>query len=472
MSDAAPKFHTPRDPSRPTLGTLQGAFARIWLGRPLMPWQQRFADVAGELLPSGRPAYQLAICTVQRQAGKSHLEMAQTGERCFSVPGFRAFYTAQTGGDARDQFLKFDEEVVTDTPLARVVTTLKGNGHEVMKFPNRSRFRPMPPVATAGHGKQSDRNSIDEAWAFTLEQGDAILQAMSPTKLTRPGAQTFIWSAGGTAASTWLASLVARGREGDPGICYAEYGIPDDADAEDIDVIAAHHPAVGHTITRESLATMRTEITDPAAWARAAGNRWTEVIGGAIPAPLWETVRHPDPLPPAPPAAIGYGVARAADGSQVAICAAVDLGAGVIGLEMLDVLPTGYRAADHALGWAGSDTIAVARTGSSAGLADELVRARRGGDGVLALSTSQVGAACSNLLDALPRRGYRFRTHPDLDAAVTVAAVRKLGEGGQAFTVRAGGASIAPLEAASLAAWALTHRTRKLGPPIVRLPGE
>jgi hypothetical protein len=470
MSEAAPKVHTPRDPSRPTLGTLQGAFARIWLGKPLLPWQQRFADVAGELLPSGAPAYPLVICTVQRQAGKSHLEMAQTGERCFSVPGFRAFYTAQTGGDARDQFLKFAEEVVDGAPLDQVVTTLKGNGHEVMKFPNRSRFRPMPPVATAGHGKQADRASIDEAWAFTLAQGDAILQAMSPAKLTRPNAQTFIWSAGGTADSTWLASLVARGREGDPRICFAEYGIPDDADAEDLDVIAAHHPAVGHTITRASLETMRTEITDPAAWARAAGNRWTEVIGGAIPGPTWDAVRFTDPLPADAPT--GYGVARAADGSQVAIVAAVQLPGGVIGLEVLDILPTGYKAAEHVLGWARSDTIAVARTGSSAGLADELVRARRGGDGVLALSSSQVGAACSNLLDALPRRGYRFRQHPDLDAAVTVAAVRKLGEGGQAFTVRAGGASIAPLEAASLAAWALTHRTRKLGAPTVRLPGE
>jgi len=471
-----PKFHTPRNHDRPTLGTRQGVWGNIWLRRKWMPWQQRAADVAGELLPDGTPAYGLVVGTLQRQSGKSDLEMVQTGERCFTVPGYRAWYTAQTGGDARDQFLKFDEDVIRregGTPLAGVVRTLRGNGHELMKFPNGSQIRPHPPTEAALHGKQSDRNGIDEAWAFSKEQGAALMQAISPTQLTRPYAQTFIWSAGGTATSDWLAELVARGRAGDPGICYVEYGIPDDLDVNDLDAVARYHPAYGYTVSTASIAKLRTNIPDDGEFARAAGNRWTEIIGGAIPAPLWESVREPDPIPDDAP--VGYGVSRAEDGSQVVIAVAAELPDGSIVVEILEVLPTGYGAAAHVLGWAGGDTIAVAAGGADAGLADELLRLRPGAaekTGLLRLTTTQSGAGVTTLLDALPARAYRFRRHPALDAAVKVAATRTQGDGGKAWAHATGGAPIAPVRAATMAAWAVTHRVRQIAAPTVRVPGE
>jgi hypothetical protein len=173
----SPKFATERNPERPTLGTLQRRFADVWLGpvptcrgcgsqHGLMPWQGYVADVAGELVQDAvtglwRPAYPLVVVTVPRQAGKSHLAAAQVGERCFSVPMYRAWYTAQTGGDARDQFLKFADETLEGTPLASVVRTLRGNGHEAMRYPNGSTWRPHPPTEAAMHGKQSDREDID-----------------------------------------------------------------------------------------------------------------------------------------------------------------------------------------------------------------------------------------------------------------------------------------------------------------------
>ena len=81
LPSVRPKFATPRDPSRPTRGTRQGQFARIWLGQPFMPWQQQLADVAGELRPDGLPVYPMVVATLQRRAGKSHLCMARKGER-------------------------------------------------------------------------------------------------------------------------------------------------------------------------------------------------------------------------------------------------------------------------------------------------------------------------------------------------------------------------------------------------------
>lgn len=458
----SPKFATLRDPSALTLGTMQARFAEVWLGHGFMPWQRYVADVAGELLPSGRPRYPLVVVTVPRQAGKSHLAMAQVGERCFSVPKFRAWYTAQTGQDAADQFLKFHTEVVVGTPLERVVTTRVGNGKQSMTFPNLSTLRPFPPTEEAMHGKQGDRDDIDEAWAFTDYEGESLLQAIAPTQLTRPNAQTWIWSAGGTAASTWLAELVARGRAGDPDMAYFEWGMPDDMPVSDLEGIARHHPAYGHTIDLEAIRRLRANLTNDAAFARAAGNRWTEVIGGAIPEDQWADARHAAAMPDE--GSLGWGAARAADGSQVVVAAATELPTGEILAEVVDVLPA-HGAAAAVKAWAAGATLAVARNGASASLADDLERLRVD---LLPMTGQAETAAVGSLLDGLAARAYKFRPHPALDGAVLVTGKRRTTGGGFVWAPTAAGAPIAALEAVTQAAHARKHLRAPIGKPETR----
>lgn len=491
------KFGTPRDPSRQTLGGLQAAFSDVWLGRTLMPHQRYIADVCGEVLPSGLPAYTMALITFQRQGGKSALAMAQTGERCFTRPGFHAWYTAQKRKDARDQFLSFCDDVVADTPLALALAplnnggvALRGNGTEVMKFPRASWLRPHEPSEESLHGKQSDRNDIDEAWAFSKERGEALIQAIGPTQVTRPGAQTFVWSAGGTAASTWLASLVARGRDlvagytstatgllvpngeatlggadGDPlrgqRLAYFELGIPDDADPEDLDVVAEHHPAYGHTVSMESLEALRTTFGDDSSgWARAAGNRWTEVIGGSIDAASWRASAYPDEVPDNGEP-LGWGAARAEDGSMVAIASATfvddpDRGRLVV-VEVVDVMAGAYGASDRVRDWVGRDVVAVDPSGPSATLSDALDEVLDE-EHLIKMTSRTMSAACANVVDNLGPRTYRYRPNTHLDAAVAVVGKRNVADGGYVWGRLASGAPTAPLEAATLAVWALTHR--------------
>lgn len=461
----APKFATPRDFDAPTLGHRQGKFARIMLGAPFMPFQQYIADVGGELQLDPEtglwlPRYTTCLVTVQRQAGKSHMSMARNGERCFSNRRYKSWYTAQTGQDARDQFLKFYDENVCGSPLEALVKLKRGRGEEMLVFPNGSTMRPHPPTEEKLHGKQSDSNDIDEAWAFEQLEGRALTQAIGPTHLTRPGAQTWIWSAGGTANSTWLAELVAKGRSGeDPRMFFAEFGIPDDADAEDLQVIYDHHPAAGHTVTMSALESLRSEFGDDApGWARAAGNRWTEIIGGAIRADDWKAMRWTQNIPDE--ARVGYGTARAADGSSVAIVAAAEVD-GLIVCELLDELPTAYLAAEHVAAWAIDGPLAVNPNGPSAALAGELDS--RKVRNLMPLSGQHASASVVNLLDSVPLRGIRFRPHPGFDNAVKVAGTRNTGDGGKDWARVAAGASIAPLEAAALAAWAVRHGPRRGG---------
>lgn len=462
-----PKFATLRDPDAPTRGTKQALFADRMLGCPFMPVQSYIADVSGELLPDGRPRYPLVVVTMQRRGGKSHLSMSQIGERAFSVSGFRAWYTAQSGGDARDAFLKFHEETVAGSAMELFTRTLVGNGREVMKFANGSTFRPFPPTEAALHGKETDRVDADEAWAFTEEEGRALLQAIGPTQLTRPGGQIFIWSAGGTAASTWLADLVARGRGGDPTLAYFEWGIPDDADAEDLDVIAANHPAYGHTIDMASLRALRQTFGDDAAgWARAAGNRWTEVIGGAIPADVYEGAQWADPVPEGTP--VGYGAATSLDRTETAIVAAVELDDGRVVVEVIDVVPHGHGVHDKVASWCHDGPAAVDPVGPSATLWDNLRTRTR--TNVMPLTTGDVTAACAGFGDGLADGSIKVRRHPALDAAVAVAVKRNVRDGAFVWARRAAGASVAALEAATLAVWAVRHRPPATGEPFIYFP--
>lgn len=454
-----PKFATPRDFSRPTRGGRQGQFAKIWLGKPLFPYQQYIADVAGELDPlTGLPVYRLVLVTMQRQAGKSHLCMARAGERCLTCAGWKSFYTAQTGGDAQDQFLKFADEIVAGSPLEHVVTTRRGNGKADMTFPRNSVIRPIPPTETAGHGKQSDDFDVDEAWAFSEEEGKAIMTALAPAQLTRHHSQIWIWSAGGTAASTWLANLVARGRAGDPDMAYFEWGVPDDLDITDLDAVAAHHPAMGHLITVDSLRALRTKLDDDAAFARAAGNRWTEVIGGAIPFATWETLRWDLDIPDDAP--VGYGAARAENGQHVVIAAAADVD-GTVVAEVIEVVPV-HEGAEVVKHYAAGEALVIDPTGPSRALLDAVqllgVETKKftGGDG---------SAACTNVLDAVASRAYRYRKHDALDDAVRVAGTRRTGDGGKAWAVAAAAKPIAALEAVTAAIWALKHRDAPAAQP-------
>lgn len=458
-----PRFATARDPGRRTVG---GAVARIAgaLGRPLMPWQQHVADVGGEVDDAGRFAYPLVIVTVQRQSGKTTLDLAQSVQRCLQGPKRKVWHTAQTGQDARKKWGELAEDIMA-SPLRSAIAgrPRRTNGAESLEFINGSKLRPHPPTRDSLHGEQSDTNNIDEAWSFDEIQGGDLFQAITPTQATRPGAQTWIYSTRGDRSSVWFHGLLDRAYAGEPGIALFDWSIPDDADPSDLQVIAEHHPAFGHTIDMQSLERAQATLA-PGEFARAFGNRATGAGERVIPLEAWSAAQTEATVPAGRAA---YGLAVSRDGTAGALVAAVTDAAGVPWVEVLEHRPGRSWLVDVAvrLRDAGQG-IAVDRRGPAAPVADQLELA---GVDLLPLQGPDYAAGCQDIFDRIThtvpdeadpevmvaRPRIRIRSHEALDIAADIAGRRLLGDGAWVWSRTRSAGDLSTLEAATLAAWAV-----------------
>jgi hypothetical protein len=263
--------------------------------------------------------------------------------------------------------------------------------------------------------------------------------------------------------------LVARGRAGDPSIAYFEWGVPDDLpvpQADDHELLrewAEYHPAFGHFVSLDSFVALRKDIDDDDDFARAGGNRWTSIIGGGIDRDTWAGVRTELDIPA--DAAVGYGAARAADGTHVVVAAAAELD-GVVVVEVVDVMPS-YRAGVRVRQLVDGEQLAIPLNGPSSVLVDELDELVDDDRQLIKMSTRDESAACASITDSFDSRGIRFRQHPALDAAADAAALRSVGDGGKVWARSSSAAPIAALEAATNAVHALGHRAVLTGSPVV-----
>lgn len=445
-----------------------------------MPWQRYVADVLGEVDDRDVLVHPFGVVSVQRQAGKTQLDLAQSVHRCLWKPRARVWHTAQTGQDAAEKWWELVEAVL-DSPIRDLVRgkPRKSAGSQELVFVNGSKLRPHPPTRDGIHGKQVDLGNIDEGWSFDEERGAELLQAIVPGQATRPGAQTIVWSTMGDAASTWFHGLVEAAELGEsviedvPPPAGFIWGIPDDVDPDDIAAVARYHPAVGHTQTVDSLRRARaTPKMTTEAFARGYGNRRTGARTRIIPEGPWTAARTLDPLPPGRPA-YGIGVWEPRDGGNVmgALAAAVLGPDGVPVVEILEHRPgrawLTQRIKDLQDRGQG---VAVDRRGPAGPVADQLELV---GVELLPLSGLDKAAACQDLWDRLcdpealehgPRVRHRAEHEEDedgkvppsrLDTSVDVAGRRFIGDGAWVWSAKDSQGDVAVLEAATLAVRAL-----------------
>ena len=308
MVHPKPRFATERNPNNPTEGAEIAILAEA-MGKPLMPWQRYVADVATEYHADGSYEYEIVLVTVPRQSGKTTLAGPVQLHRVITTAQKKAFFTAQTGKDARSRFNDL-VQLINESPLAPLVTVRRSAGDEALILPNGSSLRLFSPGPAAIHGETPILVSMDEIWHFDEMAGDEMLEgAIIPAQITIIGKQVWMFSTAGTALSTFMKKWCKRGREGYPRMAYFDWGLPDGVDPYDEAQFHNWHPAVGRTITIDALVAAAAS-TSRAEWLRAFCNRWTEAVNPIIPMEDWDALSiEPEGVPRRRDIAISYEVA-------------------------------------------------------------------------------------------------------------------------------------------------------------------
>lgn len=310
----APRYSPKRDPNNRTEGKQIAIIAEA-LGKPLMPWQQHVVDVATEVLPNGRYKYPVVLVTVPRQSGKTTLVGPVQLHRIMTNPHIKAFYTAQTGKDARSRFTDL-VHLVQESPIAEMFGIRWAAGSEAITTPNGSSLGMFAPGPAALHGETPPLVTLDEIWHHSEARGIELMGAIGPAQITLPRRQLWMISTMGTALSGFMNDYVERGRNGEDGIAYFEWSIDPDADPYDRSAWT-FHPALGITIDEIDLAA-EANRQSRGEWLRAYCNRLTAATSPTIGEEELEALPLPEP-PRRSDVAIAYEVA--ADGSAASVFA-------------------------------------------------------------------------------------------------------------------------------------------------------
>lgn len=479
-----PLWGTPRTPSRPTLGPRVAQIAAA-LGKPLMPWQQHVANVALEMIDGEKgpiPAYNQIILVVMRQQGKTELMLPLMTHRAIGFGAAqRIAYTTQTGSEARKKWEDIHIARLKQSPFRDMFEARLRLNAEAMIWNNGSFWFPLPPASkTGGTGDTLNLAVIDEGWSRPDNRTEL---SMRPAMVTQENRQLLICSMvpgisrSKTVDSVYLRQKMAMGRrlvdQGiNEGTAYFEWSAPDGRDPGDPATWWESMPALGHTITENTIRgdfdTMLAEgkLVDFCAeylgwWPQDSKPTWT-----IIRETTWERLRDPASSPDGRIAfAVDINPERTA--ATIAAC-----GKRADGNYHVEIIEPGSQV-PHGLGtldWVEPrllelidkhDPMAVALDPRGPARALLTILERRGIKNVETPNALEVAAACARLYDLTgdstegtdadaPR--VRHLGQPELDRAIAGARKLESRQNGTFVWVRVGATvNISPLYAATLA---------------------
>lgn len=273
-------------PPLPAVSRLEGFLATARLGGlEVMPWQkiaaQTILGVVGD-----RWAFPSAAVVVARQNGKTTL--IQPRVVMGLLRGERIAHAAQAREVPRASFLQIAALFESVPQLRR---TLAGdprlsNGQEEIRTVMGGRYRIAASTTAAMRGWANDLVIVDEV----REQRDTdFLAAALPTLTASADPQILFFSNAGDAESVVLNDLRRRGLEGsDPGLAYLEWSADPDRPDDDRAGWVEANPALGHTITAETLERHFRSLPREK-WATEHLCRWVQSMKPRlIPQIVWE----------------------------------------------------------------------------------------------------------------------------------------------------------------------------------------
>lgn len=481
---------TPRVEVHPDFAYTLGPEARelaCRAGLVLDPWQGDAIDLLLACREDGKWACFEYVEIVARQNGKGgilegrvlagfllldeRLIMWSSHEYKTSMESFRRFRTLlqrlgkQVGNN--ENLLDIDGVQI------KIVNTNGEEGFERLDTGARIKF--IARSKGSGRGFSGDLNVIDEAFAYTLLQQDALM----PTMAARPNPQIIYTSSpplDGDSGEVMFALRKRAEAGGDDSLGYRDWGVAGDLDhldridLDDRTLWAASNPALGIRLTVETILRERRSmgdagfarerlciwpaksqgniVIDPAVWARLAdsGSRRSGGVAVAV-----------DVSPLRDYAAIavygaredGLGHAQLADyrpGTDWIVGRLTEL------KEALEPVAIGMGRATYASLATDLDKVGLRKPGDP----------EKPEPGELApTGAMDMAAATSQFLDAIRQESLRYVPARQLDMAVAGAKTRQTGDT-IAWSRKEADCDISPLVAVTLARWAFETRSHLL----------
>ncbi|MFT3876199.1 MAG: terminase large subunit [Propioniciclava sp.] len=407
------------------------------LGTPLMPWQALTARIASERRADGSWRYPIMVVTVPRQSGKTTVLRALMTHRAMTRPDWLGFYSAQTGKDATARWKDLVKIVNRNEVLRAYTKTREAAGSPALTFLRTdSQISPFAPTSTSLHGYTPPFVALDEAFAHTEDEGTDLLGAILPAQSTLIDRQLWLISTKGDASATWFQGWIDSGRAAtaDPNasIGYIEYCAPEDADLYDPAVWSTYHPALGHTMTADSLAEQSLHCP-PGEWRRAYGNLTSVTTEAVLDLLVWDALAGIiTPPPDRRPIGLGYDVHHDRSHSAVWTSWLDDNGKAVLKVIAsapgMDWVADAVTATRETLG--DRARLVAHDDGPVRQVTDQLIR---DGRKVTTIGGRDFTTACSTILWRANTRQLIHDATPSLRNAWAAAAHRPLGEG-WAFT--------------------------------------
>lgn len=430
------------------------------MGAPLFPSQRYVFDVALEVMPDGRFAYNEVLDLEPRRSGKSHKARALVAWRCGRERS-AAWMTAQSGKSAVKRWRDVADEI--DRVFGSRVRRKISQAYEEVRWGNGSVFQPFTPNEEGMHGEDPDLVLLDEWWTVDLVMKALLETAYEPAFSIKTTAQAWKLSAAGTPRSAALREDRARGRAvaasgGRTGLAHFEWSIPERVagrpvaelgDAELIALVLANHPRTGRGLQEPFLWSQLAK--GRSAFIRSYGNIDQAEDPGelAIGQDAWERSRSGEVIPV--DVRVGVGVEVDPEGRESTVATAWRAPDGRAFVQVTQHGAGGRWVAEYAAAMPGVAAVAGYYLGRTRGLMDEL---EQQGVEVIKLYGPGMAAASARFHDGL------VAEPPDVmhDGSLVLESGLRAAElpARKPWQPR-GGEPISVVQACSAALWAADH---------------
>ena len=453
-----PAFFTSPDFSE-TLGPEVADLAEM-AGFPADPEQRLVLDAMFGLDRSGRRvAFEVGVIGARQNIKTGLFKIAALGE-VFIADVPLLVWSAHEFPTAQEAFRDLSELIESAPDLDREVKHIhRGNGDEAIELLNGCRIKFKARTKSGGRGLSGRRVVLDEAFALQPTHMGALLPMLS----AQDEPQVWYGSSAGLADSEVARGIRDRGRKGSPAMVYIEWCAPKEGCAEpacthvvgsagcvldDETFWQMANPQMGRRIRVETIRNERLALP-PEEFARERLGWWDEpgVVEHIFGAERWARCAIPPQEKP-PTVGITLGVAVSIDRAWSSISAASPL----TGRELVGVVDR-RQGTDWLVGEVKrlqdelKCRVAVDSRGPTADLIEPMKAA---GINLHLLSTSEVLDATAAFYDKVQTSVIAHMSHADLEAAVSGAQRRPIGDR-WAVGRRSSTGDVSPLEAAILA---------------------